>query len=251
MLVDIEGTSTRGSFLKSLGIVMGAIAGQVDIGENSTRESCFESLGAVQETLKKSSLWSSFFGTIDATSTGGSVTSSSVKLLGSIMKNLSEASSPRDMGETSKLEPSFELVGDVEEARPFQIPGHIKEGLTGSIFGIADVSIMELSPAKSLIDTEEVSTEDASLDLLGTIVEVSTGAVSPFEVLGSVVDLSTGAVSSFKGLGQVADAALRESAIPEAPSDIEEPPREISPLAKPPVGLLEEDSESGAGIEDE
>jgi hypothetical protein len=150
------------------------------------------------------------------------------------MKNLSEASSPRDMGETSKLEPSFEFVGDVEEAPPFQMPGHIKEGLTGSIFGIADVSIREPSPAKFLIDTDEVSTEDAALGLLGTIVEVSTGAVS-----------------SFKVLGQVADAELGGPVFPDPPSGIEEPPREVSPLAKPPVGLLEEDSESGGGIEDE
>jgi hypothetical protein len=63
------------------------------------------------------------------------------------------------------------------------MPGHIKEGLTGSIFGIADVLIREPSPAKFLIDTDEVSTEDAALGLLGTIVEVSTGAVSKFEVL--------------------------------------------------------------------
>jgi hypothetical protein len=154
------------------------------------------------------------------------------------------------MGETSKLEPSFELVGDVEEAPPFQMPGHIKEGLTGSIFGIADVSIRKLPPAKPLIDTEEASTEEASSGFLGTIVEASTGAVSPFEVLGSVVDLSR-AVSSFKVLGQVADAALREPVFPDPPNDIEEPPREVSPLAKPLVGLLEEDSESGAGIEDE
>lgn len=265
VLVDMEGTSTRASFLNLPEVVMDAIARHLDMGESSIIDTSFGSLAAVQETVKMISSPSNFLGAVKGTG----VTLSRVNFLGSILKSSASQVGllKGSIGETSKLEPSFELVGDIEEEPAFQMPGYIKETLTGSIAG---VSISELSPAKSFGDAEKPSKRGVSFEILGsvvkietegslsfevsningTIVKVSTGACCQYVVLGSLSNPSTGELFSFKILGEVDDAELGEPVFPDQPSDMKEPPKQVLQLAKPPVGLLEEGSESGRGIED-